>query len=104
MSHPRTGIGRRRFLAAGGGLAIAAMVDGVAGGVAAAGCVTCLYSGYSPGEHGLLGISCRRGAKDQYLAVRSEADYRSVPITEEAPETYLCRDYQRRVRGTGWRG
>jgi Family of unknown function (DUF6304) len=26
-------------------------------------CVTCLYSDYSPGGHGLIGMSCQRGAK-----------------------------------------
>jgi hypothetical protein len=67
-------------------------------------CVTCLYSDYSPGGHGLLGIACHRGAKAQYLAVRSKADYWSVPVTEEVPETYLCPDYQRRIPGTGYRG
>jgi hypothetical protein len=42
-------------------------------------CVTCLYSDYSPGGHGLTGIRCHRGAKEQYLAVRKKADYWSVP-------------------------
>jgi hypothetical protein len=67
-------------------------------------CVTCLYSDYSPGGHGLTGIRCHRGAKDQYLAVRAKAGYWSVPVTEEVPETYLCNEYQRRVPGTGYRG
>ena len=67
-------------------------------------CVTCLFSDYSPGGHGLTGIRCHRGAKDQYLGVRSKADYWSVPVTEEVPETYLCEEYQRRIPGTGYRG
>jgi Family of unknown function (DUF6304) len=67
-------------------------------------CVTCLFSDYSPGGHGLTGIRCHRGAKDQYLADRSKADYWSVPVTEEVPETYLCEEYQRRIPGTGYRG
>jgi Family of unknown function (DUF6304) len=67
-------------------------------------CATCLFSDYSPGGHGLTGIRCHRGAKDQYLAVRSKADYWSVAVTEEVPETYLCEEYQRRVPGTGYRG
>lgn len=67
-------------------------------------CVTCLYSDYSPGGHGLMGIRCHREAKAQYLAVRSKADYWPVPVTEEVPETYLCPDYQRRIPGTGYRG
>lgn len=67
-------------------------------------CVTCLYSDYSPGGHGLTGMRCHRDAKEQYLAVRSKADYWSVPVTEEVPETYLCPEYQRRIAGTGYRG
>jgi hypothetical protein len=67
-------------------------------------CVTCLYSDYSPGGHGLIGISCHRDAKEQYLAVRSKSDYWRVPITEDVPETHLCPQWVRRVRGTGYRG
>jgi hypothetical protein len=67
-------------------------------------CVTCLYSDYSPGGHGLMGMSCHRDAKDQYLAVRSKADYWHVPVTEDVPETYLCEEYKRRIPGTGYRG
>ena len=67
-------------------------------------CVNCLYSDYSPGGHGLMGMRCHRDAKDQYLAVRSKADYWPVPVTEYVPETYLCDEYQVRVKGTGYRG
>jgi hypothetical protein len=48
-------------------------------------CVTCLYWDYSPGGHGLMGMRCHRDAKEQYLAVRSKADYWNVPVTEEVP-------------------
>jgi len=67
-------------------------------------CLTCLYSDYSPGGHGLMGMRCHRDAKAQYLAVRSKADYWSVPVTEEVPETYLCPQFQPRIAGTGYRG
>lgn len=67
-------------------------------------CVTCLFSDYSPGGHGLTGMSCHRDAKEQYLDVRSKADYWSVPVTEDVPEFYLCPQYRRRVPGTGYRG
>jgi hypothetical protein len=67
-------------------------------------CLTCLYSDYSPGGHGLTGMRCHRDAKTQYLAVRSKADYWDVPVTEDVPETYLCDEYERRVPGTGYRG
>lgn len=67
-------------------------------------CVTCLYSDYSPGGHGLSGMACHRDAKEQYLAVRSKTDYWSIPVTEDLLETYVCSEYQRRVPGTGYRG
>jgi hypothetical protein len=67
-------------------------------------CVTCLYSDYSPGGHGLIGMACHRDAKEQYLAVRSKLDYWSVPVTEDVLETYVCPEYERRRPGTGYRG
>jgi len=67
-------------------------------------CVTCLYSDYSPGGHGLMGMYCHRDAKAQYLAVRSKADYWPVPVTEDVPETYICDQYEHRIPGTGYRG
>lgn len=67
-------------------------------------CVTCLFSDYSPGGPGLLGMFCHRGAKEQYLAVQSKHDYWYVPRTEEVMETHLCPEYERRVQGTGYRG
>lgn len=73
-------------------------------GVEVRACVTCLFSDYSPGGHGLMGIRCHRGAKSQYLAVRSKVDYWPVPVTEEVPETHLCPEYERRIPGTGYRG
>lgn len=74
------------------------------GGVALRCCVTCLYSDYSPGGHGLMGMSCHRGAKEQYLAVEFKADYWPVPVTEDVMETHLCPEYERRIPGTGYRG
>jgi len=67
-------------------------------------CVTCLYSDYSPAGHGLMGMRCHRGAKAEYLAVRSKHDYWAVPVTEDVPETYVCEEYARRIPGTGYRG
>jgi hypothetical protein len=67
-------------------------------------CYTCLFSDYSPGGHGALGMRCHRDAKDQYLAVESKGDCWRVPVTEDVPETHLCDDYARRVEGTGYRG
>lgn len=67
-------------------------------------CATCLFSDYSPAGHGLMGMRCHRSAKEQYLAVRSRADYWPVPVTEDVMETYLCPEYERRIPGTGYRG
>ncbi len=67
-------------------------------------CVTCLFSDYSPGGHGLTGMFCHRDAKEQYLAVRSKNDYWSVPVAEEVMETYVCEEWANRVSGTGYRG
>jgi hypothetical protein len=67
-------------------------------------CATCLFSDYSPGGHGLTGMRCHRGAKAQYLSVRSKLDYWRVPVTEDVMETYLCPEYERRIPGTGYRG
>jgi hypothetical protein len=49
-------------------------------------------------------MSCHRGVKEQYLAVRSKADYWSVPVTEKVMETHLRPEYERHVPGTGYRG
>jgi hypothetical protein len=67
-------------------------------------CVTCLFSDYSPGGHGLLGMTCHRRAKQQYLAVKSKQEYWQVPRTEEVMETHICPEYERRAPGTGYRG
>lgn len=67
-------------------------------------CWSCNLSDYSPDGTGLMGMRCHRDARDQYLAVRSKLDYRSVPITEDVPEIYLCDAYEPRVPGTGYRG
>ena len=67
-------------------------------------CATCLFSDYSPSGQGLLGMKCHRNAKQQYLAVRSKADYWQVPVTEQVMETHTCDEFQHRVPGTGYRG
>jgi hypothetical protein len=47
---------------------------------------------------------CHRNAKQQYLAVRSKAEYWRIPVTEEVMETHYCDEFQHRVPGTGYRG
>ncbi len=67
-------------------------------------CLTCGLSDYSPGGQGLMGMRCHRDAREQYLAVRTKADYWPVPVTEEVPEFYRCSAYELRIPGTGYRG
>lgn len=66
-------------------------------------CETCQFSDYHPVGHGILGASCHRGHKDQYLAVRTKSDYIAVPVTEQVMETYLCPEWERRSPGRGYR-
>jgi hypothetical protein len=47
---------------------------------------------------------CHRNAKQQYLAVRSKAEYWRIPVTEDVVETHYCDEFQHRVLGTGYRG
>lgn len=49
-----------------------------------------------------MGMRCHRGAREQYLAVRSKADYWGLPVTEEVPEFYCCASYETREPGTGF--
>lgn len=51
-------------------------------------CISCSFSDYSPGGHGLTEMSCHRQDKEQYLAVRRKLDHWSVPATEEVIETH----------------
>lgn len=51
-----------------------------------------------------MGMRCHRGAKTQYLAVRSKREYWSVPVTEDVMETYRCPEYSTRIPGTGYHG
>ena len=67
-------------------------------------CLTCLLSDYSPDGVDVMGMRCHRGARSEYLAVRSKREYRGVPVTEEVPEFYRCAAYEPRVPGTGYRG
>lgn len=67
-------------------------------------CIGCLFSDYHPAGHGMLGMLCHRGSKQQYLAVRTKSDYFRVPITEDVMETYVCDEFEVRVPGTGYRG
>lgn len=67
-------------------------------------CFTCAFSDYSPAGHGLSGMACHRGAKQQYLSVRTKNDYWRVPVMEQVLETHVCDEHEPRRAGTGYRG
>ncbi len=68
-------------------------------------CFYCAFSDYSPSGKDAFGdMACHRNNKQQYLAVQTKLDYFSVPVTEIVQETYLCPEFQKRVKGTGYRG
>lgn len=59
-------------------------------------CFTCLWSDYFPGGGPMTGMRCHRGVPQQYLAVRSKADYWEVAVTELVPDFHWCDGYDRR--------
>jgi hypothetical protein len=70
-------------------------------------CINCAYADYSPLGNGAFGnLLCFRNIKEEYVRVRSKAEFWSVHGREErqVQETYLCGDFTRRVAGTGYRG
>ena len=70
-------------------------------------CINCLYSDYSPYGHGLFGcMMCFRNIKAEYVKVKTKADFWSVHDRYDrwVQETYLCPEFTRRARGTGYRG
>jgi hypothetical protein len=76
-------------------------------GVYLSACINCAFSDYSPVGHGLFGdLACFRDYKDGYRSVRTKADLFRIweTMTEFVQETYLCREFERRRPGTGYRG
>jgi hypothetical protein len=70
-------------------------------------CINCLYSDYSPYGHGLFGwMMCFRNIKQEYLKVKTKEDFWSIHSRQDrfVQETYLCREFERRIPGTGYRG
>ena len=70
-------------------------------------CINCLYSDYSPAGHGAFGcMLCFRNLKSEYLAVKTKSDFWPVLNCTDicVQETYLCPEFTRRIRGTGYRG
>ena len=68
-------------------------------------CFFCNFSDYSPyGKGAYGGMHCHRNNKQQYLAVQTKRDYFDLPIPEAVQETYLCPEFEKRKKGTGYRG
>jgi len=70
-------------------------------------CINCAFSDYSPAGHGLFGgLACFRDNKEGYMTVSSKAGLFSIwdTMTEFVQETFLCPEFERRRKGTGYRG
>jgi hypothetical protein len=72
-------------------------------------CITCGLSDYSPYGHGLFGsMLCFRDQKAEYRKVKNKADLFKLMGTVEklafVQETFLCPEFEKRQRGTGYRG
>ena len=70
-------------------------------------CINCLYSDYSPFGYSSFGdMMCFRNIKDEYLKVKSKDDFWGVhdKFERKVQETYLCKEFKRRVPGKGYRG
>lgn len=70
-------------------------------------CINCMYSDYSPYGNRFFGdMMCFRNLKQEYLQVKSKADFWGVANRFErlVQETWLCDEFERRVPGTGYRG
>lgn len=70
-------------------------------------CINCLYSDYSPFGSGAFGcMMCFRNLKQEYLQVKSKADFFHVHdrFERQVQETWLCEEFERRVPNTGYRG
>ena len=74
-------------------------------------CFTCMYSDYSPYGQGLFGsLACFRDVKEDYLNLGNTYDIKRDLLilwekhTEYVQEIYLCPEYEKRTKGTGYRG
>jgi hypothetical protein len=70
-------------------------------------CINCAFSDYSPYGHGLFGgLACFRDNKAGYRGVTSKGGLFKIwdTMTEFVQETFLCREFEKRTPGTGYRG
>jgi len=68
-------------------------------------CYGCLYSDYSIyGQTSFGGMQCHVENKENYLSVVDKVDFSNLENFVYVQEIYLCDKYQRRIKGTGYRG
>jgi Family of unknown function (DUF6304) len=70
-------------------------------------CYTCLYSDYSVYGSAIFGtMLCFRNIKKEYLNVKSKDEYMEIMDQREMQiqEIYLCKEFEKRIEGTGYRG
>jgi hypothetical protein len=70
-------------------------------------CISCAFSDYSPyGSPMFGGLACFRDNKAAYRAVKTKGDLFSVwdTMTEFVQETYVCPEFERFIKETGYRG
>ena len=70
-------------------------------------CFCCAFSDYHPVGNGLFGdLACFRNKKQAYLAIRNKYELMDLWLAhiEDVQETYYCPEFERRKRGTGYRG
>jgi len=69
-------------------------------------CFDCQYADYNPAGNSQFGfMECFRNQKQAYLKVKSKHDYVEIsPFAERVQETFYYDQFERRIRGTGYRG
>ena len=70
-------------------------------------CINCAFSDYSPMGQDTFGtLACFRDNKAGYRQVTGKRGIFEIwhTMTETVQETYLCPEFERRQRGTGYRG
>ncbi|MES2597772.1 MAG: DUF6304 family protein [Verrucomicrobiota bacterium] len=70
-------------------------------------CITCGLSDYSPaGSMSFGNMACFRDVPDEYRKVKSKSDIFALwdQLTDYVQETHYCPKFEKRPKGTGYRG
>lgn len=70
-------------------------------------CYNCLYADYSFAGSAIFGtMFCFKNIKEKYLAVRTKDEYMDIfdLHNRQVQEIYLSESFERRIKGTGYRG